>query len=94
MGGTVSQYGGQIREVDADQGVSKVETMTDLVADSPEKFVEIAGNLAKDRERLAEFRRTMRERMLASPLMDAIGFTRGFEDVLERIWLERTAGRR
>jgi predicted O-linked N-acetylglucosamine transferase (SPINDLY family) len=65
--------------------------LPELVADSEEAFVEIAVKLAGERDRLVELRRTLRERMRSSPLMDAVGFTRGFESVIEGIWAGQNA---
>ena len=42
--------------------------------------------LANDLPRLAELRATMRERMQASPLMDAPRFARSIEDAYRTMW--------
>jgi predicted O-linked N-acetylglucosamine transferase (SPINDLY family) len=57
-----------------------------LVARSPEAYVDIAARLAQDAARLALLRSGMRERMLASPLMDAAGFTRALEEAYRSAW--------
>jgi protein O-GlcNAc transferase len=46
----------------------------DLVAPDRAAYVHAAAGLARDTERLAGLRATLRDRMLASPLMDASGF--------------------
>jgi predicted O-linked N-acetylglucosamine transferase (SPINDLY family) len=51
----------------------------EMVAASREEYVAIAAGLARDVERLRALRRTMRERLRGSVLMDAVGFARGFE---------------
>jgi predicted O-linked N-acetylglucosamine transferase (SPINDLY family) len=56
--------------------------LAELVADSPERYVEIATDLARDPRRLAGLRGSLRERMQRSPLMDEAAFTRAFEAVL------------
>lgn len=65
----------------------------DLVAASPGEYVALAVALAGDRERLRSLRATMRERLLASPLMDHAGFTRELEGALRAAWVQRLRGR-
>jgi len=60
--------------------------LSDLVADSEAAYVRIAIELASDRERLAELRRTLRPRMQASPLMDEVGFARDVETQYRNLW--------
>jgi predicted O-linked N-acetylglucosamine transferase (SPINDLY family) len=58
----------------------------ELVAQSREQYVELAVRLAANLPRLSELRSGMRERMLASPLMDAVGLTRDVESRLREMW--------
>jgi predicted O-linked N-acetylglucosamine transferase (SPINDLY family) len=60
--------------------------LSDLVAHSPEKYVQIAGDLALDLPRLAQLRRTLRIRMLQSALMDAKRFARNMEAAYMEMW--------
>jgi predicted O-linked N-acetylglucosamine transferase (SPINDLY family) len=60
--------------------------MPELIARTPERFVQIAVDLAHDRPRLAELRRTLRQRMRSSPLMDARAFARGIESAYRTMW--------
>jgi predicted O-linked N-acetylglucosamine transferase (SPINDLY family) len=60
--------------------------LPELIAHRPEQFVEIAIALANDLNRLKELRSTLRQRMQASPLMDAAQFARGIEAAYRRIW--------
>jgi protein O-GlcNAc transferase len=60
--------------------------LPELIAQSPEKYVSIAAELAKDLPRLAEMRRTLRSRMRASPLMDATRFARDIEAAYRQMW--------
>jgi protein O-GlcNAc transferase len=53
--------------------------LPELVASSPEEFVRVGTELSRDGGRLAEVRRTMRERLRASRLLDARAFARDFE---------------
>ncbi|HUB24698.1 MAG TPA: tetratricopeptide repeat protein [Tepidisphaeraceae bacterium] len=60
--------------------------LAELAARDDENFVRIATELAGDLPRLAELRRTLRDRMNASPLTDAKGFTRGIEVAIRHVW--------
>jgi predicted O-linked N-acetylglucosamine transferase (SPINDLY family) len=60
--------------------------LTELAAQSPGQFVQIAAALARDLPRLATLRSSLRHRMEASPLMDAQQFTRGIESAYRTIW--------
>jgi protein O-GlcNAc transferase len=69
-------------------GLSQLSNLnlTELLARSDEEFVSIAVQWASDLPRLAELRRTLRQRMLASPLMDAEKYTRGVENAYRFMW--------
>jgi predicted O-linked N-acetylglucosamine transferase (SPINDLY family) len=60
--------------------------LPELIAKTPQHYVEIAIGLAKDLPRLAELRRTLRPRMRASPLMDAPRFARDIEAAYRQMW--------
>jgi protein O-GlcNAc transferase len=60
--------------------------LTELAAKTDDEFVHIATTLAGDLPRLTDFRRTLRQRMQASPLMDAPRFARGMEAAYRSIW--------
>jgi predicted O-linked N-acetylglucosamine transferase (SPINDLY family) len=60
--------------------------MPELVARSSDEFVRIAVELAGDLPRVAGLRGTLRERMRASPLMDAPRFVRGIEAAYRTMW--------
>jgi protein O-GlcNAc transferase len=57
-----------------------------LVAQSPDEYVSIAVRLANDLPRLAHLHRTLRDKMRASPLMDAPKFARNIEAAYRRMW--------
>jgi len=67
--------------------------LPELVAESPERYVEIALSLARDRARLAALRAGLRERLRASALLDARGFARQLEDAYRSMWKEWCATR-
>jgi predicted O-linked N-acetylglucosamine transferase (SPINDLY family) len=60
--------------------------LQELIAASPEEYIEIAVQLAGDVERLQTLRTGLRPRMEASPLLDAAGFTRHLETAYREMW--------
>jgi predicted O-linked N-acetylglucosamine transferase (SPINDLY family) len=60
----------------------------ELVARDPAEFVRIASDLAGDRPRLARFRREARDRLRASPLLDAEAYVDRLHALLRRCWRE------
>jgi predicted O-linked N-acetylglucosamine transferase (SPINDLY family) len=60
--------------------------LAQLVADSWEGYVDIALGLAADLPALAQLRASLRERLPASPLLDAQGFTRDLETLYRDAW--------
>jgi len=60
--------------------------LTELVAHDEDQFVRIAATLAGDLPGLAGLRSTLRQRLRASPLMDAKRFTRSIEAAYHRMW--------
>jgi len=64
----------------------------ELIARTPEQYIQIATNLANDVPRLAGLRRTLRPRMQSSPLMDAARFARNVEAAYRQMWRSWCAG--
>ncbi len=60
--------------------------LPELIAESVEEYVQIAGDLAMDPARLAELRMSMRERMRGSVIMDQARFARGVEGAYRGMW--------
>jgi len=60
--------------------------LPEFIARTPEQYVQIATDLANDLPRLAQLRRTLRDRMQASPLMDAPRFARNIEAAYRQMW--------
>ena len=58
----------------------------ELIARSVDEYVELAVRLATDRQRLAELRGTLRERLLGSPLVDGPRFAREVEAAYRQMW--------
>jgi predicted O-linked N-acetylglucosamine transferase (SPINDLY family) len=69
-------------------GLSLLTTLglPELATTTPDEFVRIAAGLAGDLPRLNQLRSTLRERMQASPLMDAPGFARDIEAAYRTMW--------
>jgi protein O-GlcNAc transferase len=60
--------------------------LPELVADTPQQYAQIAVDLAENVPRLEELRRTLREKMLGSPLMDLPRFARDIEAAYRGAW--------
>lgn len=60
--------------------------MAELIAGDEEEFVRIAVEMAGDLQRAASMRAAMRDRLVASPILDGVGFTRDFEGILRTVW--------
>jgi predicted O-linked N-acetylglucosamine transferase (SPINDLY family) len=69
-------------------GVSLLKTvgLDELVADTPQRYLDIACDLAGDTGTLATLRTSMRARMSASPLMDAARFAHELEQAYRSMW--------
>jgi len=60
--------------------------LPEFVAHTPEEYVEIAVRFANDLPRLREIRAGMRDRLKASPLLDAATYTRNLETAYRQAW--------
>lgn len=63
--------------------------LSELVATSEDEYVQIAGDLARDRQRLADLRGTLRSRLEQSPLRDAPRYARDVEAAFREMWRRR-----
>jgi len=63
--------------------------MPEFAADDDDRFVAIAAELADNFQRRAELRKTLRDRMARSPLMDARRFAGNVEAAYRRMWIGR-----
>jgi predicted O-linked N-acetylglucosamine transferase (SPINDLY family) len=69
--------------------------LTELVGYTDEQFIKIAVELAENLPRLTELRRTLRDRMTASPLTDSLRFAGDMESAYREMWkawCRRSAG--
>jgi len=60
--------------------------LDEFVTSSDQDYVACAVALAHDKTRREMLRHDLRQRMTASPLMDAVGFTRGLEKAYRDMW--------
>jgi predicted O-linked N-acetylglucosamine transferase (SPINDLY family) len=60
--------------------------LPELVASTDEEYLDIAAALATDRPRLRALQRGLRDRLRASPLLDAPGFMRELESAYRTVW--------
>ena len=60
--------------------------LADLAARNDDEFAQIAAGLGRDIFRLSELRRTLRTRLLQSPIMDAPAYTRDVEAAYRQMW--------
>jgi predicted O-linked N-acetylglucosamine transferase (SPINDLY family) len=71
----------------ARQGLSILANigLTDFVANSIDKFVELAATWASQRDALADLRSSLREMVAASPVTDAEAYVRNLEDAYRKV---------
>jgi predicted O-linked N-acetylglucosamine transferase (SPINDLY family) len=76
-------------------GVSILSSLShrDWIAGSAEAYIGTAVKLTSDISHLIEIRRTLRPRMLASPLMDAPRFAQNIEAAFRQMWQSWCANR-
>jgi len=65
--------------------------LPELVARTPHDFVQLSITLAQDLPRLAQLRATLRDRMRASPLLDAPAYARAIEAAYRHAWKQYCA---
>jgi predicted O-linked N-acetylglucosamine transferase (SPINDLY family) len=68
--------------------------MPELIAKTPDAYVDIAAALAANTMRLGDLRASLRAKMTSSPLMDAPRFARNFEQLYRRAWRAYCDGER
>jgi protein O-GlcNAc transferase len=77
-------------------GVSLLRStdLAELIAETPDEYVERALGLAQNPDRLRQLRAAQRGVMLRSPLMDAQSFTRALEAAYREMWVRWCSERR
>lgn len=91
MGVPTVSLAGRTHAARAGLSVLSAVGLEDLVADSPERYVPLACDLAMDADRLRALRSELRERMRNSSLLDAAGYARRLEAVYHAVWKRRCA---
>lgn len=74
------------------RGLNTTLGLEDLVADSESKFVDIARQLAGDRERLVSLRRSLRDRVGKSALGDEDAYHKQVDDMFRQMWTRYCQG--
>ncbi|HET6563814.1 MAG TPA: tetratricopeptide repeat protein [Xanthomonadales bacterium] len=86
MGVPVVSWSGNSHASRMVASVLGVAGLEGLVARTEEKYLEIATNLAADKQALARLRAGLRGRVSATALCDEAGYTRQFEAAIEQAW--------
>ncbi len=68
--------------------------LAELITRTPDEYVRAAVDLAADRPRLAALRADLRNRLRASPLLDASAFARAVEQAFDAMWQRAVTGGR
>jgi len=89
IGIPVVALAGTRRSAQAGASVLRSAGRPEWVAADGDAFVDIATSLANDRESLAELRGTLGGEVAKSDLCDCAGFTRGIEELYERMMKEK-----
>lgn len=66
--------------------------LTEWIAATPDDYVRLAVESARDEARLVELRKSLRERLRQSPLMDEEQFVRDVENAYRRMWRDGYRG--
>lgn len=88
MGTPVVALCGQTHAGRVGASILRTVGLPELIADSPEQFVQIAAELAKDRERLENLQQRLAQHTRSSPLCDGPGMASRFERVVRMMWQE------
>ena len=86
MGAPVVTLAGRTAVGRAGASILSNAEFAELVAPSPQRYVEITAWMSADIGRLASLRAELRDRLRQSPLMDSAAFTRNVEQALRQLW--------
>jgi protein O-GlcNAc transferase len=86
MGVPVVTLAGKTPAGRAGRSILSTVGLPELIAGNDTDFKKMTIDLANDRPRLAQYRSTLRQKTLQSPLMDAARFTRNMESAYRDMW--------
>jgi protein O-GlcNAc transferase len=86
MGVPVVSLAGERAAGRAGLGILRTTGFGELAAETPEEFLKITNDLARDSSRRGELRSNLRQRLSASPLMDFPRFARNMESAYRKMW--------
>lgn len=89
MGAPVITLAGRVHAARVTTGMLTSVGLAELVANSEDEYVNIATRLARNIGKMAELRSGMRQRMLNSPLTDAVRFALHLENAYRTVWKDR-----
>jgi predicted O-linked N-acetylglucosamine transferase (SPINDLY family) len=82
----VAKAGGETFSTRLGCSVLAAMGLSELIAADADEYLRIAAGLASDAPRLAELRRTLRQKLECSPMRDFRGFTRELESAYREMW--------
>lgn len=88
MGVPVVGFTGQVHSGRVTASLVKAVGLGELIAPDVAGYIEKAVQLASDPARVVAYRRSMRDRVAASPLRDEAAFMRRFEAIIRSLWRE------
>jgi len=86
MGVPVVTLVGETHVARAGLSILSAVSLTELIASSPEEYIDICVKLANNTQYLQKMRTEMRDKIQASPLMDGASFTRHLESEYRKMW--------
>jgi predicted O-linked N-acetylglucosamine transferase (SPINDLY family)/predicted TPR repeat methyltransferase len=88
MGSPVVTLAGDRHSGRVGVSILKAVGLEELIADDDDDYVRKAVELASDRQRLGEYRKTMRDRLCASSLLDGKDLARSMESTYRIMWVD------
>jgi protein O-GlcNAc transferase len=86
MGVPVVTLAGRLAVQRAGASILAAIGMQDLIAQTPEQYVNAALFLAESAQKIPDLRQNVRQALRSSPLMDEIGFVRSLEKAYRNMW--------